>query len=64
MPTPKNIKLYNQVKNEVYKSNPTHSAYRSAQIVNFTRKEVDRMRVIRKKETSPNGLKNVGGIRT
>ncbi len=33
MPTPTNQKLYDQVKAEVVRKNPKHSAYRSAQIV-------------------------------
>ena len=34
MATPSNTKLYEQVKNEIYKKNPVHSAYRSALLVN------------------------------
>ena len=33
MATPSNTKLYEQVKNEIYKKNPVHSAYRSALLV-------------------------------
>ena len=33
MATPANKKLYEQVKNEIYKKNPIHSAYRSSLLV-------------------------------
>ena len=33
MATPANKKLYEQVKNEIYKNNPIHSAYRSSLLV-------------------------------
>ena len=33
MPEPKNKKLYEEVKNEVYKKHPQHSAYRSSLLV-------------------------------
>ena len=33
MPEPKNKKLYEEVKNEVYKKHPKHSAYRSGLLV-------------------------------
>ena len=33
MATPSNPKLYEQVKNEIYKKNPVHSTYRSALLV-------------------------------
>jgi hypothetical protein len=33
MPTPSNPDLYEKIKQEVYKENPTHSLFRSAQVV-------------------------------
>ena len=39
MATPSNTKLYEQVKNEIYKKNPVHSGYRSALLVKTLFKE-------------------------
>ena len=38
MSQPKNKKLYEKVKKEVYAKNPTHSAYRSGQLVKLYKK--------------------------
>ena len=38
-PTPTNMKLYNQVKEEIYKKYPKHSAYRSGLLVQEYKKK-------------------------
>ena len=70
MATPSNTKLYEQVKHEIYKKNPVHSAYRSALLVKTYKERGGTYKGKENKSSglnrwfSENGLINVEGLDT
>jgi hypothetical protein len=62
MPKPSDSKLYNKIKERIYKEQPRHSAYRSGKLVKeykkqFTKKYGTRKNPYKGNKTKKNGLK-------